>query len=60
MSGLDINSRQTDGRHHGFLSPSASGCMDWADLFERATDHETTVETVRARLATRRGEADDG
>jgi len=34
--------------------------MDWADLFERATDHETTVETVRTRLATRRGEADDG
>jgi len=32
--------------------------MDWADLFERASDHDTTVETVREALATRRG--DDG
>jgi len=28
--------------------------MDWADLFERATDNETTVERVRATLATHR------
>jgi len=34
--------------------------MHWADLFERATDSETTVEAVRERLSRRRGEADDG
>ncbi len=34
--------------------------MDWADLFERASDHETTVETVQEALAKRRTEAKDG
>ena len=34
--------------------------MDWADLFERASDHETTVETVQDTLAARRREGDDG
>jgi len=29
--------------------------MDWADLFERASDHDTTVESVRETLAARRG-----
>ena len=33
--------------------------MNWADLFERASDHATTVEAVRERLARRR-EAGDG
>jgi hypothetical protein len=28
--------------------------MTWADLFERASDHEVTVEQIRNRLATRR------
>jgi|GEM_PF-1470577 hypothetical protein len=30
--------------------------MDWVDLFERASDHETSVETVRETLAERRRE----
>ncbi len=30
--------------------------MDWDDLFERASDHETGVETVREALAARRRE----
>jgi len=34
--------------------------MDWADLFERASDHETSVETVRAALTARRREGADG
>ncbi len=34
--------------------------MDWAALFERASDHETTVETVRETLGRRRAEAEDG
>jgi len=34
--------------------------MDWADLFERASDHATTVETVRETLADRRREGEDG
>ncbi len=34
--------------------------MDWADLFERASDHETTVATVQETLAQRRAEAEDG
>jgi len=34
--------------------------MDWADLFERASDHETAVETVREALAARRREDGDG
>lgn len=34
--------------------------MDWAELFERASDHETTVESVRATLAERRREGEDG
>lgn len=33
--------------------------MDWADLFERATDYETTVDGIRDALAARR-EGDDG
>ncbi len=33
--------------------------MDWADLFERASDHETSVETVREALAARRREGED-
>jgi len=34
--------------------------MDWADLFERASDYETSVETVRAAVSDRRRErADD-
>jgi hypothetical protein len=33
--------------------------MDWADLFERASDRETTVVAVRETLAKRR-EAEDG
>lgn len=28
--------------------------MTWAELFERAADHETTVEEIRATLAARR------
>jgi len=28
--------------------------MDWAHLFERASDYETTVDGVRDALATRR------
>jgi len=28
--------------------------MTWADLFERATDSETTVAAIRERLAARR------
>jgi hypothetical protein len=32
--------------------------MTWADLFEMARDHETTVEEIREQLATRRD--DDG
>jgi len=34
--------------------------MDWADLFERASDRETTVETVRETLAERREGSEDG
>jgi hypothetical protein len=33
--------------------------MSWADLFERAEEYETDVETIRERLAARREEADD-
>jgi len=33
--------------------------MHWADLFERATEHRTTVDDVRDALAARREEADD-
>jgi hypothetical protein len=28
--------------------------MDWADLFERASTYDTTVETVRETLAAQR------
>jgi len=28
--------------------------MNWADLFERAEDHRTDVETIRDALAARR------
>jgi hypothetical protein len=30
--------------------------MSWADLFERASEYETTVDQIRDRLATRRSE----
>jgi len=33
--------------------------MTWADLFNRATESETTVEVIRASLARHREEADD-
>jgi hypothetical protein len=33
--------------------------MDWADLFDRAAEHHTTVEAVRDALATRREGATD-
>jgi hypothetical protein len=32
--------------------------MTWADLFDRATPHETSVTEIRERLDAR-GEADD-
>jgi hypothetical protein len=33
--------------------------MSWRELFERAADHDVTVEEVQAAVARRR-EADDG
>jgi len=33
--------------------------MHWADLFERASEHETTVDAVRESLANRREETDN-
>jgi hypothetical protein len=33
--------------------------MNWADLFERAEEYETGVETIRERLTARRGRAGD-
>jgi hypothetical protein len=32
--------------------------MTWADLFERASDHETTVAEIREQVASHR--SDDG
>lgn len=31
--------------------------MTWADLFERASDTDTTVEQIRERVATQRDDA---
>ena len=33
--------------------------MTWADLFERASEYETTVETLRDSLARQREEGED-
>ena len=33
--------------------------MDWADLFERASDRETTVEAIGETLAGRREAGDE-
>jgi hypothetical protein len=32
--------------------------MTWSDLFERATDHEVTVDQIRETLADRRRDDD--
>jgi hypothetical protein len=41
-----------------FRARPTSG-MNWADLFERAEEYETGVETIRERLTARRGRAGD-
>lgn len=33
--------------------------MSWAELFDRADDHETSVEEIREALAARRGVEDE-
>lgn len=53
----EINTRQTRGRRYGFLRASRGGDMSWADLFERASEYETTVEHVRETLSERRDDA---
>jgi len=42
-----------------FYRRSQLSRMDWDDLFERAGEHQTTVEAVRETLARRRRESED-
>ncbi len=39
-----------------FPSVRVGSPVTWDDLFERAADHETTVEEVRAALSARRSD----